>query len=94
MGEALGAMVGIEEASGGMKVRKGGRRRVKELLEEVGLSWVMKGKLPSSRPRERLLQAEETIWGSESPPLGPEGGVRMGSGAVGVTVGTANGPWQ
>ena len=35
MGEALGAVVGIEEASGGMKVRKGGRRRVKELLEEV-----------------------------------------------------------
>ena len=39
MGEALGAVLGFEEASGGMKVREGGRRRVKEPLEEVGLSW-------------------------------------------------------
>ncbi|ELR57545.1 EH domain-binding protein 1-like protein 1 [Bos mutus] len=78
MGEALGAVLGFEEASGGMKVREGGRRRVKEPLEEVGLSWVMKGELTSSRPRERLLQTEETIWGSESPPLGLAHGVRMG----------------
>ena len=94
MGEALGAVLGFEEASGGMKVREGGRRRVKEPLEEVGLSRVMKGELTSSRPRERLLQTEETIWGSESPPLGLAHGVRMGFGAVGVTVGTANRPWQ
>ena len=87
MGEALGAVLGFEEASGGMKVREGGRRRVKEPLEEVGLSWVMKGELTSSRSRERVLQ-------TESPPLGLAHGVRMGFGAVGVTVGTANGPWQ
>lgn len=67
---------------------------MKEPLEEVGLSWVMKGELMSSCPRERLLQAEETIWGSESPPLGPEGGVWMGFRAVGVNVGTANRAWQ
>lgn len=71
MGEALGAVVRIEGASGGMKVREGGRRPGEGASGGGGAEL---GHV-SGRPRERLLQAEETIWGSESPPLGPEGGV-------------------
>ena len=79
MGEALGAVLGFEEASGGMKVREGGRRRVKEPLEEVGLSWVMKGELTSSRPRERpeSLQSWPTLCNAidGSPPGSPVPGI-------------------
>lgn len=51
-------------ASGGMKLREGGKKyhgSLKGPLAEVEMSWVMKVKLVSSR-----LQAEEAIWGSES----------------------------
>lgn len=63
-------------------------------LEEVGPSWVRKVDLASSCPRQSPLQAEETIWGSESPPLGPEGGIWVGPGAVGVEAGSATRSWQ
>ena len=63
-------------------------------LEEVGLSGVRKVQLASSCPRQRPLQAEETVWGSESPPLGPDSGIWVGLGAVGVEAGAATRPWR
>lgn len=57
--------LGLRGHLGGMKVREGGRKQhgsPKGSLEEVEMIWVMKVKLESGR-----LQAEEAIWGSESP---------------------------